>query len=91
VPSTGAERGDLAWERNEESEGTWVVESMTAIRFSGESPWDAIVNHFSLDIAEESGFEVYCIRLYYDDPRNLPLEALESLYRDWNRFIGSKF
>lgn len=29
--------------------------------FSGETPWEALVNHYSLDIEEESAFRVYVL------------------------------
>ena len=58
-----------------------------ASRLSGESPWDAVVNHFGLDIVDEAAFHVYCVHLYYDSPRYLPLETLEALYARWNKLV----
>ena len=63
----------------------------TATRLSGETPWDAIVHHFGLDIVEEPSFEIFCIRSGYDYPRKLPLETLEELYSQWNRFVRETF
>ena len=63
----------------------------TATRLSGESPWDAIINHFGLEIVEQHGFEIFCIRSGYDNPQSLPLETLEELYDPWDRFVRETF
>ena len=51
------------------------------VRFSGESSWDAIVNHYSLDIIEEDTFSIYLTERGYG--RDIPLETLEEVYEDW--------
>lgn len=50
------------------------------VQFAGESAYDAMVNHYSLDIEDESRFEAYCKRQGYKNPRGLTLQLLESLY-----------
>lgn len=53
-----------------------------ASKFSGESPWDAVINSFSLNIVEEDEFEAY-VKKQYSDPKAVPLEILEMLYAEW--------
>jgi len=55
---------------------------MISVRFSGETPWDAIVNHNSLDEEEEEKLLQFCERVHRA-PKQLPLEALERLYSAW--------
>ena len=57
---------------------------MTSVRFSGESPWDAVVNHNSLNIEEEGAFRQY-VEDTYAEGVNLPLEVLERLYTEWRK------
>ena len=54
------------------------------IQFSGESDWDAIVNHNSLDIVEEERFIEYIVSMGWD-PNITKLHALEILFGAWNR------
>lgn len=50
-------------------------------RFSGETAWDAVVNHNSLDIVEEDGFLAFCAaRGLGKDSKALELDAA---FRDW--------
>ncbi len=53
------------------------------VRFSGETPWETIVNHCGLDIEDESQFHRFVHEQGYNEPRNLPLETLEELYREY--------
>lgn len=52
------------------------------VQFDGETPWDAIVNHNSLDIEEERAFEAYA-SAFCDDPTKAGLAVLEGLYARW--------
>jgi len=51
------------------------------VRFDGESNWDSIINHFSLDIDEEYDFENFIME--NGETRDSNLEILEQLYEEW--------
>ena len=53
-------------------------------QFSGETPWDAIVNEYSLDIEEEAGFLSYlqCEEIAVDTA------SLETLSQAYQRYTG---
>jgi hypothetical protein len=56
---------------------------MTTVRFSGESPWNAVINHNSLDIVEEVAFLAWCIRNGID--RESSLSILEAAFERFER------
>lgn len=54
------------------------------VQFSGESPWQAIVNHESLDIEEEANFRQFCVDQGYPSPENFSsLAMLNDLLEAW--------
>ena len=58
-------------------------EVVMTTQFSGESPWDAVVQDNSLDIVEEELFYEFCTTRTSDDPHKLDLVDLEILYDQW--------
>lgn len=54
------------------------------VQFSGESPWQALINHESLDIEEEAEFRQFCIDQRYSSPENFSSAAiLNDLFIQW--------
>ena len=53
-----------------------------AVQFSGETPWEAIVHHESLDIEEESELAAFCATQGVD-PQTATLAELEALHLAW--------
>ena len=51
------------------------------VRFSGESPWDAIVNHHGLDIVEEKEFLDFCT--WRNVGKDASPEVLHRVYTIW--------
>lgn len=54
---------------------------MTQVQFPGESAWDAVINHNSLNIEEEDDFEKYAREVLVSDPKKASIDLLESLFR----------
>lgn len=51
------------------------------VQFKGESSYDAIINHYSLDIEEQSSFDNYLINR--DVPQSSDLKTLREMYDEW--------
>ncbi len=51
------------------------------VKFERETDWDAIVNHWSLNIVEEDEFLDYITKKGFG--KTSPLEHLETLYHEW--------
>lgn len=58
------------------------MDDMT-VQFSGESDWDALINHRSLNIGEEDEFEEFVKSKGYS--ADSQLEILETLINEWLR------
>lgn len=58
-----------------------VVIVRKSVQFQGETAWDAIVNHHSLDIVEEDEFQHFCAHKKVA----MSLPALEQAYSSWQR------
>ena len=55
---------------------------MDVVQFSGESNWDAIINHFSLDIVEEDAFRSF-LEDHEVDPKKSDLDLLMIYFENW--------
>lgn len=55
---------------------------MPVIQFSGETPWNALVNHHSLDLEEERELHEFCAKQKVD-PETAPLAELQLAYVEW--------
>lgn len=58
------------------------------VRFSGETAWDAVVNHNSLDIVEEEGFLAFCAERGLGKGSAQP--ELEKALREWVEVTGGR-
>lgn len=56
------------------------------VQFPGDTRWEAIVNHYSLNIEEEDSFREFVEARYdYIQIGTLGLERLNELYQDWRK------
>lgn len=65
------------------------IDEARPVQFSGETPWEAIVHHMSLDMVEEDAFRAWFASRGLV-PESLGLDELTDSYREWAASQGAR-